>query len=212
MQAASEIPHGDPFEDFNREMIALAGEVSGLVEPQPRDGEVVGIPTTVTFTSRGDDIELSLGGNSSGLPEFCCLTGPTAYMLLSESPDYIKVEAMPHIQTLVQNLLTRKVRYHEIAKGHTEAVRAFRKSLFEKGGPTAPVVTQEEAQELTAEYVHNLRVRYEGLLDALRTENDRLHKCVDEVATRNCDETEEYETMFNLCKSLFALPRVPSIP
>lgn len=127
---------------------------------------------------------------------FVVVNGANAIPLINASRELrlIAVDFLPELITkLVESSRSRVAHVRDKAL----TVRALRDSLKTRA-PVLNPPTEEEvtAQELTAQYVHNLRVRYDGLLELVRNENEGLHKTLRET-------DKMYSDLFDLCESVF---------
>ena len=130
---------------------------------------------------------------------FVLVNGNNTTPLINASRE-ARLMAVDHLPELIAKLAessrSRVTRVHD----KTLTVRALRDSL--KAMTPPPSLPSEEetmGQELTAEYVHNLRVRYEGLLELVRTENERLNTALKEADKAYSDLFDTVESL--LCGS-----------
>ena len=113
----------------------------------------------------------------------------------------VKVEAIKNLPRLCNLLLQWKAQKVKTAVECIATVRSIRESIpseVQEKAPDAPgaFAVEAAAQEASAQYVHNFRVRYEGALEVVRKENERLHKEI-EVADG------VYETLYDMVGDLF---------
>jgi hypothetical protein len=127
---------------------------------------------------------------------FVVVNGANAIPLINASRELrlIAVDFLPELITkLVESSRSRVAHVRDKAL----TVRALRDSLKTRAPvPNPPTEEEVTAQELTAQYVHNLRVRYDGLLELVRNENEGLHKTLRET-------NKSYGDLFDLCESVF---------
>lgn len=132
---------------------------------------------------------------------FVVVNGTNSILLINASRE-LRLLAVDLLPSLIAKMVeSSRARVTEV-RDKTQIVRAFRASLK---ATTPPPPSEDEllGQELTAEYVHNLRVRYEGLLELVRGENERLNGCVREAQQEAAQADRAYNDLFDLCESVF---------
>lgn len=134
---------------------------------------------------------------------FVVVNGNNAIPLINASRT-LRLLAVDHFPELITKLVeSSRSRVTEV---HDKAltVRSLRDALKASVPPPSPPTEDElTAQDLTAEYVHNLKVRYEGLLELLRNENQRLHQSVTDANQQAMAYNKTYGELFDLCESVF---------
>lgn len=114
----------------------------------------------------------------------------------------LRLIAVDHLPELIAKLVDSSRSRVAVVQDKTDAVRALRDSLKARPAPEE-FVTDDAAREASAQYVHNLRVRYEGLLTVVRNENERLHMCVREADRQAMGHFQAYCNLFDLAESVF---------
>lgn len=127
---------------------------------------------------------------------FVLVNGNNTTLLVNASRE-ARLMAVDHLPELIAKLAESSRSRVARVQDKTLTVRALRDSLKAMTPPPSPPTEEETmGQELTAEYVHNLRVRYDGLLELVRTENERLN-----TALKESDKA--YSDLFDMVESLF---------
>lgn len=132
---------------------------------------------------------------------FVLVNGNNTIPLVNASRE-TRLLAVDHFPELITKLMeSSRSRVAGVEK-KAAVVRELRGSLKTKAAPPE-FVPEDEARELTADYVHNLRVRYEGLLTLVRGENERLHKCLGAAEVEAMDQYQMYCDLFEVAESVF---------
>jgi hypothetical protein len=117
----------------------------------------------------------------------------------------VKVEAIKSIPRLCNLLLQSKAQKVKTAVECHATVRAVRESIPSEVQEKAPgaFAVDDAAQEASSQYVHNFRVRYEGALEIVRKENERLHKENEHLHKELELGDGVYETLYHMVEDLF---------
>ena len=195
-----------PYGVLNQELRALAAEMGVLTTSRKAQVkfEINGHKAALSFSGQGTTSQFMLQTDQVSQTPFA----------LCDASEFARLIAATHVPELCELLLQADATATESVAHAIRTVRAVREALIlSPPKPTAApkeFVVEEAAQELTAQYVHNLRVRYEGLLDIVRIENERLHQEIRNADQRLAGADQDaieadraYTNLFDLCESVF---------
>jgi hypothetical protein len=148
-------------------------------------------PAFLSIVRKGDTMKFMVQTDQAGDVPF----------LLEEAAEITLLAAAVELPGFCGQLLQSEADHAEELSAALQSVRSVRDGL--KEAPPDGLPEAEAAEEVTAQYVHNLRVRYEGLLELVRNENNRLHERLVEADAQLRVADTTYDNLFNLCEDVF---------